>query len=168
LQRISLHSLSDFRLFQQKLNSQYISGAILQETKQALRLIPEKNGIKAIMIHLDNCKVGNSARTVLQFDDFQITRLPHPPDSHDISPYDFWFFAWSKDQMRGHEFQGADQIRSFLLYSWRNSDQNSVISVNHELFQRLQQAIRTNGEHYSTETSRELFRDRIELRTGRT
>jgi histone-lysine N-methyltransferase SETMAR len=134
----------------QKLNSQYFYGVILQETKHALTLIPEKSGIKRIIIHLDNCKGYNSARTTLQFHDFQVTRLPHPPESPDISPYNFWFFGWSKDQMRGHEFRGADQVKTFLLDLWQNVDQISIISVNREWIQRLQQVIRTNREHYST------------------
>jgi histone-lysine N-methyltransferase SETMAR len=97
----------------EKMNSQYFCDAILQETREALTSIPEKSGIEGMMIHLDNCKVHNSARTTLQFEDFQVTRLPHPPYSPDISPCDFWFFGWSKEQMRGHKFQGADQVRSF-------------------------------------------------------
>jgi hypothetical protein len=41
--------------------------------------------------------------------------LPHPLISPDISPSDSWFFRWNKEQMRAPKFEGADQIRSFLL-----------------------------------------------------
>ena len=99
----------------QKMNRKYFCDVVLQETREILTSIPEKSGIEGMMIHLDNCKVHNSARTTPQFQDFQVTRLPHPPYSPDISPCDFWFFGWSKEQMRGHKFQGADQVRSFLL-----------------------------------------------------
>jgi hypothetical protein len=49
----------------------------------------------------------------------------------------------------GHEFQGADEVRSFLLNLWENLDQNSMISVYREWIEKLQQVIRTNGEYYS-------------------
>jgi histone-lysine N-methyltransferase SETMAR len=77
----------------QKMNSQYFCDVVLQETKEALTSIPGKSGIEGMMIHSDNCIVHNSGRTTRQFQDFQVTRLPHPPDSPDISPCDFWFFG---------------------------------------------------------------------------
>jgi hypothetical protein len=82
------------------MNSQYFCDVVLQETREALTSIPEKSGIEGMMIHLDNCKVHNSGRTTRQFPDLQVTRLPHPPHSPDISPCDSWFFGWSKEQMR--------------------------------------------------------------------
>jgi hypothetical protein len=96
----------------QKMNGQYFCDVVLQETREALTSIPEKNGIEGMMIHLNNCKDHNSGRTALQFQDFQVTRLPHPTYSPDISPCDFRFFGWSKEQMRGHEFHGADEVGS--------------------------------------------------------
>jgi histone-lysine N-methyltransferase SETMAR len=141
----------------EKMNSQYFCDAILQETREALTSIPEENGIEGMMIHLDNSKVQYPARTTVQFQDFQVTRLSHPPDSPDISPCDFWFFGWSKEQMRGHEFHGADVVRSFRLDLWPNLDQNSIISVCREWIQRLQQVIRTNGEYHSKYTTTIFF-----------
>jgi histone-lysine N-methyltransferase SETMAR len=102
-----------------------------------------------MMIHLHNCKVHNSERTTRQFHDFQVTRLPHPPYSPDISPCDFWFFGWSREQMRGYEFRVADEVRSFRFNLWENVDHDSIILVYREWIERLQQVIRTNGEYYS-------------------
>jgi hypothetical protein len=69
----------------QKMNSQYFCDVLLQETREALTSTPEKTGIEGRIIHLDNCKAHNSGRTRLQFQDFQVTGLPHPPYSPDIS-----------------------------------------------------------------------------------
>jgi histone-lysine N-methyltransferase SETMAR len=134
----------------QKMNSQYFCDVVLQETLEGVRSVSDESGIERMMIHLDNCKVHNSARTTKQFQDFQVTRLPHPPYSPDISPCDFWFFGWSKGEMRGHKFQGAEEVKIFLLDLWQNLDENTIISVYHEWIERLQQVIHTNGEYYST------------------
>jgi hypothetical protein len=133
----------------QKLNSQYFCDVVFQETREALTSIPEKSGIGGMMIHSDNCQLHNSGRTTLEFQDFQVTRLPQPLYFPAISPCDFWFFGWSKEQMRGHEFHGADEVRSFLLNLWESLDQNSIISVSCEWIERLQQVIRTSDEYYS-------------------
>jgi hypothetical protein len=80
------------------MNSQYFCDVVLQERREALTSIPEKSGIEGIMIHLDNCKVHNSPRTTRQFQDFQVTRLPHPPYSltfHYVTS-GFWDGAKSK------------------------------------------------------------------------
>jgi histone-lysine N-methyltransferase SETMAR len=90
--------------------------------------------------------------------------IVHTPYSPDISPCDFWFFGWSKEQrakskeqMRGHEFHGTDEVRSFLLNLWENLDQNSIISVYREWIERFQQVIRTNGEYYFKQATRKIF-----------
>jgi hypothetical protein len=70
-----------------KLNSQYLCDTGLRETKEMLTSIPEKSGIEGMMINLDNCKSDNSPRPTLQFHDFQVTRLPHPPYSILHIPY---------------------------------------------------------------------------------
>jgi hypothetical protein len=129
----------------QNMNSQYFCDVVLEETREALTSIPEKSGIEGMMIHLDNCRVHNSGRTTLQFQDSQVTRLPHPTCSPDISPCDVWFFGWSKGQMRGHEFHGADEVRSFLLNLWKNLDQNSIISVFWDVRDQIDHAERRIG-----------------------
>jgi hypothetical protein len=51
--------------------------------------------------------------------------------------------------MRGNEFHGADEVRSFRFNLWENLDQNSILSVYREWIERLQQTIRPNREYYS-------------------
>jgi histone-lysine N-methyltransferase SETMAR len=131
------------------MNSQYFCDVDLQETRESLTSIPEKSGIEGMIINLDNCRVHNSGRTTLQFQDFQVTKWPHPPFSPDISPCDFCFFGWSKEQMRGHEFHGSDEVRSFPLDLCENLDQNSIISVYREWIERLQQVLGTNAQYDS-------------------
>jgi histone-lysine N-methyltransferase SETMAR len=133
----------------QKLNSQYFCDVVLTRTQQAIKAITKKRTIDEIQIHLDNCKVHNSLMTTQKLQELRVTRLPHPPYSPDISPCDFWFFGWSKEQMRGHSFTGPDQVRKFLLDLWQNLDKNTIISVYNQWIERLQQVIGMNGEYYS-------------------
>jgi hypothetical protein len=132
-----------------KMNSQYFCDVVLGEAKRAVTTIAGESGIELMKIHMDNCKVHNSAKTTERLDEFQITRLPHPAYSRDISPCDFWFFGWTKNELQGKQFQGPDEVRIFLSDLWRDLEQNTLISVYHEWIARLEQVILMNGEYYS-------------------
>ena len=131
------------------MNSHYFCDTILEGTNKAVASFPEKSGMEGMMIHLDNCKVHNSRKTTERLDAFQVTRLPHPPYSPDISPCDFWFFGWSKNEMRGRRFHGPDDVRKFLSDLWQNLDSSTLISVYNQWIKRLEQVIAMNGQYYS-------------------
>jgi hypothetical protein len=78
-------------------------------------------------------------------EEVQVTRLSHPPYSPDISPGYFWFFGWSKDAMKGQQFQGPEDIRTFLVDLWRGLDPGTLISVYEQWIARLEQMIAMNG-----------------------
>jgi hypothetical protein len=101
------------------------------------------------MIHMDNPKVHDSARTTQRLEEFQVIRLAHPPYSPDMSPCDFWFFGWSKDMMKGHRFQSGDDVRAFRVDLSFNLDQSALISGDEGCIARLEEVIATNGEYYS-------------------
>jgi hypothetical protein len=96
-----------------KVNNQYFCDVILEETRRAVIIITKKSGIEQVMIHMDNCKVHNSAKTTKSLEEFHVTRLPHPPYSSHISPCNFWFLGRRKDVMRGQQFPGPDHVRAF-------------------------------------------------------
>jgi hypothetical protein len=84
-----------------KMNSQYFCEVVREEARMAVITITKKSGIEEVMIHMEYCKVHNSAKTTKQLEKLQVTRLPYPPYSPDISPCDVWLFGWNKDVMQG-------------------------------------------------------------------
>jgi hypothetical protein len=72
-----------------KMNSQHLRDAVLEETKRVMTVMTRQSGIEGTMIQMENCKVHNSAKTIERLDEFQVTRVPHPPYSPDILPCDF-------------------------------------------------------------------------------
>jgi hypothetical protein len=67
-----------------KLKSQYFCDVVLKEVKRSAKAITGKSGIEGMMIHMDNCKVHNSARTTQRLEEFHVIRLAHPPYCHEI------------------------------------------------------------------------------------
>jgi hypothetical protein len=97
------------------MNSQYFCDVVLEKANRSVTAITGKSGIEGMMIHLDNGKVSNSARSTQRLEEFQVIRWANPPHSHDLSPYDFWFVGWSKDMIKGHQFQSADDVQAFPI-----------------------------------------------------
>jgi hypothetical protein len=113
--------------------------------------ITGKSGIEGMMIHMDNCKVHNSAKTTQRLEESQVIRFAHPAYSADISPCAFWFFGWSKDMMKGYQFQSADDVQAFLVDLSSHLDQSTLLSVYEGWITRLEEVIATNGESCSKE-----------------
>jgi histone-lysine N-methyltransferase SETMAR len=135
-----------------KMNSRYFCDVVLEEVKRTVIAITvtKKSGIEEVMIHMDNCRVHNSAKTAKGLAEFHVTRLHHPPYSPDVSPCDFWFFGWNKNLMQGQKFHGPDDVRVFLLDLWLNLDPSTLISVCYDWTEGLEHVIVINGECYST------------------
>jgi hypothetical protein len=131
------------------MNTQWFCDVAFKEVKRSVRAISGQSGIEGLMIPLDNCKVYNSAKSIQRLEEFQVIRLPLAPYSPDMSPCDFWFFGWSRDTMKGHQFRSADHVRAFLVDLWSNLDQSTLISVYEGWMARLEEVIATNVECYS-------------------
>jgi hypothetical protein len=74
---------------------------VLERAKRAVIVITGKSGIERMLIHLGDRKGHDSTGTMERLDEFQVTLLPHPPYSLDISSCDFFSFSRGKDAMRG-------------------------------------------------------------------
>jgi hypothetical protein len=51
--------------------------------------------------------------------------------------------------MKGHQFQSADDVQTFLADLWSNLDQSMLISVYEGWIARLEEVIATNEEYSS-------------------
>jgi hypothetical protein len=65
-----------------------------------------------------------------------IERAPHPPDSPDISPRDFWLFAVLKHNMKTREFQSQQAILKAIAQSWANFTFADVQSIFQDWMER--------------------------------
>jgi hypothetical protein len=77
-----------------------LSDIVLKRAKRAVIAITGKSGIERMLIHRGDRKGDNSRKTMERSDAFQVTLLPHPPYSLEISSYDFSSFGRAKNAMR--------------------------------------------------------------------
>jgi hypothetical protein len=55
-----------------------------------------------------------------------------PPHTPDIAPSDFWFFEWSKREIKGQAFSSREEVKTFLLEMWARMDSGQLFSVGNE------------------------------------
>jgi hypothetical protein len=88
---------------------------VLKRAKCMLIAITGKSGIERMLIHLGDRKGHNSTRTKKRLDEFQVTLLPHPPHSLDISSSDFSSFSWAMTQC---EVNNSKRQKLFECLRW--------------------------------------------------
>jgi hypothetical protein len=87
-----------------------LSDIVLKRTKRAVIAMTGKSGIERMLVHPGDRKGHNSIRAMESLDEFQVTLLPDPPYSLEISSSDFSSFGRRKDAMRGQEFQAPEAV----------------------------------------------------------
>jgi hypothetical protein len=84
-----------------------------------------------------------------KLDEIRLIRWDHPPYSPDIAPSDFWFFGWSKREMKGQAFSGREVVKTFLLEIWVKMDSGQLFSVFNEWMKRFEYVIESGGDSYT-------------------
>jgi hypothetical protein len=80
---------------------QFFVDKVLHDFDKELAETRPKKRARGIFWHLDNAL---THRADDDFDRLGITRLPHPPYSQDLAPYDFWLFGNLKTKLEGNTF----------------------------------------------------------------
>jgi hypothetical protein len=99
-------------------------------------------------VRMDHSKSHDGAKIQSQFDITGLVRFPHPHYSRDLSPYDFWFFGTTKEEMEDREFHKVQDIRSQLTEIWTRLTFEDVQSVFLEWKIRLNWVIEKVCEDY--------------------
>jgi hypothetical protein len=76
---------------------------------QKKRFPCQKTVIK-FSVHMDNLMRHNEHQVVDEFRRLKILRVPHPPDSTETSPCDFWRFGDFKGRLKDRHLQAPEEI----------------------------------------------------------
>jgi hypothetical protein len=100
------------------MGSYYFSNTVLEGVKAGALARTRKATLRDFHIHMDNCRIHNSKLTKGKLDEIRLIRWNHSPYSLDIAPSDFWFFGWSKIEIKGQAFSSREAVKTFLLEMW--------------------------------------------------
>jgi hypothetical protein len=71
-------------------------------------------------VHMNNSMCHNRSKVTSKIKKNHISRMPHPPDSSDINPCDFWRFDMLKQILRDREFSPRDEIEDAIAQVWNS------------------------------------------------
>jgi hypothetical protein len=83
-----------------------------------------------------------------KFDEIRLIWWDDPPCSPNIAPSDFWFFGWSKREMKGQPFSSREEVKTFLLEMWARLDSGHIFSAFNEWMKKLEYVVESGGEYY--------------------
>jgi hypothetical protein len=90
-------------------------------------------------------------------EEIRLIRWDHSPYSLDLAPSDFWFFGWSKKEMKEPAFSKREAVKTFLREMWARRDSGQLFSVFNEWMKRLEYVIESGGEYYTKEKRFDLI-----------
>jgi hypothetical protein len=99
------------------------------------------------IVHFDNTTPLRSAVTESFFEGCRFRHAPQPPDSHDISPCDFFLFGDLKAKLRGEGFEMLEQLQERVEALLREITPELMERVYRHWIERLDQVIRTSGDY---------------------
>jgi hypothetical protein len=112
------------------------------------RRISRKKGFPAFSVHMDHSMCLDHNKIFEKLTKGSIERAPHPSDSPDICPCDFWLFDMRKHNMKDREFQGQEAILRDIAESWNDLIFADVQWGFQEWMEHLTWVVGNNGEYY--------------------
>jgi histone-lysine N-methyltransferase SETMAR len=100
-----------------------------------------------LLLH-DNAPARRSMLVQEELAKQQVTVLPHPPYSSDLTPCDFFFFPHVKEKLCGRQFQSAEEIITATREAVRDLPANIFHQCFQQLYQRWQTCIAANGDYF--------------------
>jgi hypothetical protein len=67
-----------------------------------------------LVVHMDNYMCHNGRKIKKYFARENLTRVPHPAYSPDLSPCDFWLFGYAKERMKDSIIRDEDDLEEKL------------------------------------------------------
>jgi histone-lysine N-methyltransferase SETMAR len=102
-------------------------------------------GKRKLAIHPDNSRC-HTAKVVLDFVSQRKARfVPHPPDSPDITPSDFFLFVALKRELRVSRFQTAEELPAKVRKLVSEISSETLLEVFHDWIARCENVIVIHG-----------------------
>ena len=98
-------------------------------------------------LHMDNARphIANIAKLSVDKIDGEI--LPHPANSPDLSPCDFYLFTKLKRTLRGHHFENDNEVKAATKSALRQLGIDGFEDVFRSWVRKWEKCIKNNGDY---------------------
>jgi hypothetical protein len=114
-----------------KFNQQYFIDYVFPDLKTENLDFRRRIPLGMFWVHMNNSMCHNGSKVMSKFDKHHIARLPHPHDSPDLNPCDFWVFGMLKGILKDREFHSHDETEEMITMTWNDLTFDEVQSVFH-------------------------------------
>jgi hypothetical protein len=97
---------------------------------------------------MDNSMCHNDRKVTDELEILRLDRVPHPPDSPDLSPCDFWLFGMLKQTIKDRVFQTIEEILDAIRQVRREVTLEQLQSVFFDWIQQFEYFIEHDIEYY--------------------
>jgi hypothetical protein len=94
-----------------------------------------------MIVHADNARP-HVAKCVTEYVDYNsLKRAPHPPDSADLAPSDFYLFGHIKHQLQGHEYTEGAELVLAISEILKQIPTDTLVDIFDDRMRRLERCI---------------------------
>ena len=117
----------------------------LSKIPQAWRKRRSQTGVRGLLLHHDNVSAHTAAETLDFLPASDVQLVTHPPYSPDIAPCDCFLFHSVKRQLKGKQFQNAEDAQAFFEGVNLDIPQSAWSGVIDSWFERMVKCIQAEG-----------------------
>ena len=117
----------------------------LPKVFQAWRKRRPRTGVRGLLLHHDNASAHTAAVTLDFLAASNIQLVTHLPYSPDLAPCDWFLFPSVKRQLKGKQFQDAEDARAFFEGAILDIPQSMWSGVIDSWFERMVKSYRLRG-----------------------
>jgi hypothetical protein len=130
-----------------KYNQLYFVDKIVPGLKRGKVSFARRKPGSTFWVHMYNSMCHNGAKITSEFQEDHLARMPHSPDSPDISACDFWLFGMLKGIPKDRELVSSEETEVAIADVWNVITSDDVQSVFCNWMSRLTLVIENGGEH---------------------
>jgi hypothetical protein len=98
---------------------------------------------------MDNSICDPGRKVIDKLDNLKFACVPHPPDSPDQNPCDFWRFRILKQKIKDWGFSTVQEMMTAVDSVWDKLTLEDLQSIFFNWIERLKWAIEHKGEYYT-------------------
>ena len=126
-------------------NQQIFIDEVLKPIVKKIHKLKE-SPIEDYHVHFDNAPRHRGSLTTAYLSRVKLNLAENPPYSPDISPCDFWFFGYCKQNLKEEEIEDEDELIFKVRKIVKQVPKNVLQSVFTNWMDRLRTVIKSGGE----------------------
>jgi transposase len=121
-----------------KYNSSFFCDVVMPGLIQNMTCSSRGKTLTLFFIHLDNAPPHNSKQSQECIQASKAQRLPHPVDSADVAPSDFFLFGYLKEKLTAFHCTTRDEFKSAIITIFNEIDRETLRAVFNSWVERLE------------------------------